>query len=84
MKEAVANGDLEFFKQQKDAFVGPFTKATFTTTKGWYSLGEVLSYIALGKAKLVEKEEYFKLLVAGVRQAMQVDLDMADSRVGAG
>jgi beta-lactamase regulating signal transducer with metallopeptidase domain len=46
MDEAVAKGDLEFFARQRGPFVGPAVKVTYTTTKGWYSLGEVLSYIA--------------------------------------
>ncbi len=46
MNAAVANRDLEFFKQQKGTFVGPPIEATYDTTKGWYSQGEVQSYVA--------------------------------------
>ena len=45
MDTAVAKGDRDFFARQKDVFVGPEVKATYSSRKGWYSVGVVQSYV---------------------------------------
>ena len=45
MDAALAKGDLEFFSQQKDVFVGPAIKAAYSGSKGWYSVGEAQSAV---------------------------------------
>jgi hypothetical protein len=45
MDSAVAKGNKEFFARQKDVFVGPEVKATYSSCKGWYSAGEVQSFV---------------------------------------
>jgi beta-lactamase regulating signal transducer with metallopeptidase domain/ankyrin repeat protein len=66
MDDAVLRGDQHFFENRNDAFVYATDSIKFPTQKGWYSMGEVISYIASAKTAQQNGKPFTTLTASSV------------------
>ena len=79
MDLAVKNGDLFFFTQKNGAFVAPETKMTFSTNKGWYSMGEVQSLVGSVKYEKQNGKPFTTINAAAIFIGINADFVVSSS-----